>query len=240
VSNSKEYKLLGADGQFYMSLEPGTLGGYSKKKIYGRLDCPSALNAIKCGGYVPYRVFFKDEETAIAAGYRPCGTCLPEKYEAWKKAQEQIKIQQLGFGVKIDLQVKHGYKFFWLKGISKAQIDKCRAECFTGENYPTVYNNTRREGKSSVSLNIAPLKHIKAFYLCGVSSRYEDNVHIAFVPEKGSSFSIENSRYRVNVTNAREIHFQSYKPNPDGEYTDEQRSCRNWIFANYLKDGMPL
>ena len=37
--------------------------------------------AIEKGQYVQYRVFFKDEETAIAAGYRPCGICMKEKYK---------------------------------------------------------------------------------------------------------------------------------------------------------------
>ena len=36
------------------------------------------------------------------------------------------------------------------------------------------------------------------------------------------------------------IDFQSYQPHPEGEFTEEQRTCRNWIFANYLLDGMPL
>ena len=84
----KKYRLLGANGEFYMSDEPGILGGNSKAKIYGRLDCPAALRAIKIGGYTQYRVFFKVEEAAIATGYRPCGTCLPEKYKAWKKGHE--------------------------------------------------------------------------------------------------------------------------------------------------------
>ena len=47
----------------------GTLGGHRGTKIYGRLDCPSALRAIARGGYVKYRVFFADEAAAIAAGY---------------------------------------------------------------------------------------------------------------------------------------------------------------------------
>ena len=63
----------------------GTLGGHRKTRIYGRLDCPSALRAIQRGGYVKHRVFFADEETAVAAGYRPCARCLPEKYRAWKQ-----------------------------------------------------------------------------------------------------------------------------------------------------------
>jgi methylphosphotriester-DNA--protein-cysteine methyltransferase len=33
---------------------------------------------------VKYRVFFADEQTAIAAGYRPCAVCLPERYAEWK------------------------------------------------------------------------------------------------------------------------------------------------------------
>jgi methylphosphotriester-DNA--protein-cysteine methyltransferase len=62
----------------------GTIGGHRGTKIYGRLDCPSALRAIAKGGYVKYRVFFADEGDAVAAGYRPCAVCMPEGYRAWK------------------------------------------------------------------------------------------------------------------------------------------------------------
>ena len=37
------YKLLGADGKPYLSEMPGAFGGNSKQKIYGRLDCRTAL-----------------------------------------------------------------------------------------------------------------------------------------------------------------------------------------------------
>lgn len=66
------YKLLGPDGH-YESETPGLLGGNGKDKLYGRLDCPSARRALEAGDtYKEYRVFFKDEETAKASGYRPC------------------------------------------------------------------------------------------------------------------------------------------------------------------------
>ena len=71
----KTYTLLGPDRRRYQSFEPGTLGGHKGTRIFGRLDCPAALRAIARGGYVKNRVFFADEATAIAAGYRPCGTC---------------------------------------------------------------------------------------------------------------------------------------------------------------------
>ena len=81
------YHLIGKDGKPYDSETPGTLGGHRKLKIYGRLDCPSALRYIAKGQYVAHRVFFSDEETAIAAGYRPCGKCMPEAYRRWKEQQ---------------------------------------------------------------------------------------------------------------------------------------------------------
>lgn len=79
------YKLINEYGNMYESEQPGTLGGHKKLKIYGRLDCPSALRYIAKGQYVKYRVFFKDEDTAIKAGYRPCARCMPEKYKEWKE-----------------------------------------------------------------------------------------------------------------------------------------------------------
>lgn len=83
----KTYTLLGPDRVPYESTTPGTLGGTRQGRLYGRLDCPSALRALAKGGYAPSRVFFADEETAIAAGYRPCHSCLREEYEAWKAAK---------------------------------------------------------------------------------------------------------------------------------------------------------
>lgn len=85
----KTYTLLGVDGKCYQSSEPGLLGGHKKLKIYGRLDCPSALRYIAKGQYVKNRVFFKDEETAIAAGFRPCEKCMPKGYKLWKDKQDK-------------------------------------------------------------------------------------------------------------------------------------------------------
>jgi methylated-DNA-[protein]-cysteine S-methyltransferase len=82
----KNYTLINADGKRYTSTTPGTLGGHRRNRGYGRLDCPSALRWIAKGYYVKQRVFFADEATAIAAGYRPCATCMKERYTLWKRA----------------------------------------------------------------------------------------------------------------------------------------------------------
>jgi methylphosphotriester-DNA--protein-cysteine methyltransferase len=74
---ARTYRLLGPDRQPYQSATPGALGGYRPARIYGRLDCPAALRAIARGRYVRNRVFFAEEQTAIAAGYRPCVVRYP-------------------------------------------------------------------------------------------------------------------------------------------------------------------
>ena len=88
------WTLIGPDGKLYASARPGTLGGHRRSRIYGRLDCPAALRAIARGGYVANRVFFLNETHAIAAGYRPCGVCLPEKYKAWSKIRSGSKTRR--------------------------------------------------------------------------------------------------------------------------------------------------
>ncbi|TGE31751.1 Ada metal-binding domain-containing protein [Desulfosporosinus sp. Sb-LF] len=83
-NSTKNYRLLDANGKAYESDTKGTLGGHRKHKIYGRLDCPSALRYIAKRQHVKNRVFFADEGTAIAAGYRPCAKCMPKEYAVWK------------------------------------------------------------------------------------------------------------------------------------------------------------
>jgi methylphosphotriester-DNA--protein-cysteine methyltransferase len=84
---SQTWILVGSNGKPYVSAQPGTLGGYRRGRIYGRLDCPAALRAIARGGYVTHRVFFLTEEHARAADYRPCAVCLPIAYASWKAQQ---------------------------------------------------------------------------------------------------------------------------------------------------------
>ena len=85
--SDKTYTLLGPDGP-YESPHKGTLGGYCADKPvdrkYGTMDCPAARSAMDKGGYVERRRFFADDATAIASKYRPCGRCMPERYNEWK------------------------------------------------------------------------------------------------------------------------------------------------------------
>ncbi len=85
--SGRRWKLVDRTGRIVESERPGTLGGHRRSKIYGRLDCRGALRALARGGYRASRVFFADEATAVAAGYRPCAVCMPAEYRAWKAAR---------------------------------------------------------------------------------------------------------------------------------------------------------
>jgi hypothetical protein len=61
------FRLTQADGSIAACDVPGRLGGNRRLKIYAKR-----------------RVFFADEATAIAAGYRPCAVCMPAEYRRWK------------------------------------------------------------------------------------------------------------------------------------------------------------
>ena len=89
----KMYTLLDENRQPYLSPEKGQLGGNRSTKIYGRMDCRVALRALSGPNrdvYIRNRVFFKDEATALSAGYRPCGVCMKERYLLWKDGKLNI------------------------------------------------------------------------------------------------------------------------------------------------------
>jgi len=87
---AQTYRLRGADGRSYQSQTKGVFGGNARLKIYGQLDCPSALRAVARGPtYARHRVFFADEASAIAAGFRPCAACMRAAYLEWKAAKQK-------------------------------------------------------------------------------------------------------------------------------------------------------
>ena len=88
----RPFTLIGPDGVPRESATPGTLGGHRGSKVYGRLDCGGALAWIAKGKYVEHRVFFADEATAIAAGFRPCGTCLRARHREWAAQRMTIRL----------------------------------------------------------------------------------------------------------------------------------------------------
>jgi methylphosphotriester-DNA--protein-cysteine methyltransferase len=55
-------------------------GGNKLLRIYGTLSCSSGKRMKK-----ENRLFFQSESEAIDKGYRPCGHCMRNEYQEWKK-----------------------------------------------------------------------------------------------------------------------------------------------------------
>lgn len=144
--------------------------------------------------------------------------------------------------MRLRLEIKKKCNFFWLRDIRAVDISQCCAKCFIGGKDNRVYCGTLNKSKAVVDIIVNQHPKAKAYYLCGLSNGYvwALNTHVAFVPDADSEIHIENDRIKLDITNARRVVFWDYVPNPEGFYTQRQRTCRNWIFANYIKDGMPL
>lgn len=142
------------------------------------------------------------------------------------------------------LELKKECEFFWLREIEGVDISQCCMKCFLGTNDKRVYAKSRN-APTVIDIEIYPsisLFQPLAYYLCGLSKHfnYSKNSHVAFNPSPGDTVNVDNDEIKLTITDAKRIDFEKYRPNPEGVFTNRQRTCRNWIFANYIKDGMPL
>ena len=142
--------------------------------------------------------------------------------------------------MRLVLDVKRYHEFFWLRDIRGVNIYKCCAECFIGGRDGRVYWGTLHQPSAHIDIEVKEHPRAVAYYLCGLSDGFNwyENTHIAFVPASGEMVSVDNKNIQLTITDARRIEFESYKPEPPGYFTQKQRTCRNWIFANYINDGM--
>ena len=142
--------------------------------------------------------------------------------------------------MRLTLDVKRYHEFFWLRSIRSVNIYKCCAECFVGERDGRVYWETLHKTNAHIDIEVKEDKKAIAYYLCGLSAgfNWNQNTHIAFIPAPGETVKIDNANIRLAITDARWIDFSNYTPNPPGNFTKRQLRCRNWIFANYINDGM--
>ena len=103
-----------------------------------------------------------------------------------------------------------------------------------------VYEQTYHKAGETIDLEVIESKQALAYYLCGLSEGFNwyENTHVAFNPALGERIEIDNQNIRLIITDAKQINFFDYKPKPTGYFTQRQRRCRNWIFANYIRDGM--
>ena len=61
-------------------------GGNYRLGIHGRLDCASSKR-MKGSTHL----FFAGEHAARAAGFRPCGYCMPDAYRKWRRVASGVR-----------------------------------------------------------------------------------------------------------------------------------------------------
>lgn len=137
------------------------------------------------------------------------------------------------------LDVKKYHEFFWLRDIRGVDIYKCCAQCFIGGKDNRVYYGTLHKPTAHIDIEVIEHPKAVAYYLCGLSAGYNwyKNTHVAFIPSPGDTVQVDNDCIGLTITDAKQIDFSAYKPDPPGWFTARQRRCRNWIFANYINDG---
>ena len=140
----------------------------------------------------------------------------------------------------LTLYVKRYHEFFWLRDIRAVDITQCCAKCFHGRRDSRVFHQTYHRAGETVDIDVCQSDKALAYYLCGLSAGFDwyQNTHVAFNPAPGELIEIDNPNIHLTITDAKRINFSNYKPNPSGYFTQAQRTCRNWIFANYIRDGM--
>jgi hypothetical protein len=145
--------------------------------------------------------------------------------------------------MKVSLNIKKPSEFFWLRKIRGVDISQCCAKCFLGVSDTRMFHGTNHgQTPRMIELDLFPSEEFVAYYLCGLAKDffYANNTHVAFINAPGELLRLETSQIEVSISNAHHIDFQNmgYKPNPEGRYDRKQRTCRNWIFANLIRDGL--
>lgn len=132
--------------------------------------------------------------------------------------------------VKIEYaEFKYKYRYLWLKYITGVNLSKHCAKCLLGEYDPNIH-----QGLAEVqNLN---LQQAKYYYLCGVTSKWENNLHLAFREKTGSVIEIDDKHIKCRIVNAEQLPITDMYIDPALAHAEEKayNTCRNWWFANYI------
>lgn len=126
------------------------------------------------------------------------------------------------------LDIKQQYRYVWLKYVNGFDLSQHCAKCLKG----TYEHRISREIFHYEDMELPPSPY---YYFCTVQT-YPTNIHLAFVEAEGESIIYEDSRYSIEIENARQIHFDNSRINwalPVARLK-AFNTCRNWQFANWI------
>lgn len=127
--------------------------------------------------------------------------------------------------------VKKRSAFTWLKYVTGTDLSHHCAKSLLGTYERRWHRFGNRPIWSPLSLPASPF-----YYFCAVTSKWEDNAHVAFVEKGGSHMVVDNDQVYFEAENAEQIPISN-------DYIDWSlpqandpafNTCRNWWFASYL------
>lgn len=126
------------------------------------------------------------------------------------------------------IDVRARYRYLWLKGVAGFNPAVHCARCLKGSFHPGLSASGASAGDQftlDVDLDAAPIH-----YLCGVTSKWETNLHIPFRSAPGRApFAIEGWNIRIEFPEGgiEVLPIGAVVPGVDPAFG----TCRNWIFG---------
>lgn len=135
----------------------------------------------------------------------------------------------------IELTVQSdAYRYLWLKSVQGFNPAVHCARCLKGNYAPLLPFRADRKIPAGLSAS-ADLDAMAApyFYLCGVTSRYAENLHIAFAPDAASTIRYADTHIVVVITGARQLPILPLSQDVIAAQKLDKSfwSCRNYQFG---------
>ncbi len=132
--------------------------------------------------------------------------------------------------VKIEFaHFRYRYRYLWLKYVTGTNLSVHCARCLIGEYDSRIHHGV-------IDVENVELPKSPYYYLCGVTSKWENNLHLAFREKEGAVIEIDNNQIRCRIINAEQLPISSEYIDPTLAHADKKayNTCRNWWFANYI------
>ncbi len=127
----------------------------------------------------------------------------------------------------------NGFRYFWLKYVKGFEQSKHCARCLVGSYSKKIHKTV----ETNVPIVLDEVKDFDYLYLCGVSPKWETNLHMALKPVEGGKAVVETyNGFKITVLGAELLPID---PLPDGwnGMTKEFTTCRNYQFGVQYYQG---
>ena len=132
-----------------------------------------------------------------------------------------------------NLELKKTYRIEWLRYITGVDLSNHCMKSFLGTNDPQI------KGYQRNYYNIKLREGYQYYYFCAVDQDWiwKNNIHITFREKAGSKIIIDNELVSCEIENAESIPIDSSAIDWSLPQSQNKKfsNCRNWMFANLLK-----